>query len=118
MLASGKESILDCIFRIWRVPQEPKGHFEEHGQFARHKIFKFLSVLTKDTGPNCWLTFDELFCRRHNVSRSFFHELPHTLDHSSTASLPCAKSSTSELLRIRVSLPGLPEITTDLLFTL
>src|SRR5260370_17101155 len=68
MLASGKESILDSIFRVRCVPQEPKSPLVKHGQVARYNIVEFPSALTKDTGANYSLTFDERFYRRHNVS--------------------------------------------------
>src|ERR1700677_3029708 len=42
MLASGEESILDCIFCVGCVPQEPKGPLVKHGQVARHDAAQFL----------------------------------------------------------------------------
>src|SRR5258707_12241209 len=68
MLGSAKERILASIFRVRCVPQEPKSPLVKHGQVARYNIVEFPSALTKDTGANYSLTFDERFYRRHNVS--------------------------------------------------
>src|SRR5258708_4815452 len=68
MLVSGKESILDSIFRICCVPQEPESPLVKHRQVARHDIVQFLSALAKDPAANCPLSFDDRCYCRHNVS--------------------------------------------------
>src|SRR6266853_2903656 len=68
MLVSGKESILDGIFRICFVPQEPESHLVKHRQVARHDVVQFVSTLTKHTRENFSLLFSERCYCRHNVS--------------------------------------------------
>src|SRR5580692_7443775 len=68
MLVSGKESILDDIFRIRCVPQEPESLFVKHRQAARHDAVQFLSTLAKGTAANCWLSFNERCYCRHDMS--------------------------------------------------
>src|ERR1700732_47345 len=70
MFASGEESILNSIFRVWSVPQEPKSPLVKHGQVARHSIVEFLCALTKEAGVNCSLIFSERPYRRHNAPPS------------------------------------------------
>src|SRR5467141_466580 len=67
MFASGKESILNSIFRIWPVPQEPKSPLVKHGQVARCSIVGFLCALIQETGVKSSLTFSQRLCCRQNV---------------------------------------------------
>src|SRR5580704_3624813 len=68
MLVSGKESILDGIFRICCVPQEPESPPVKHRQVARHDAVQFLSAFAKDTPANCSISLSECCYCRHNVS--------------------------------------------------
>src|SRR4029077_20530338 len=67
MPVSGKESILDGIFSVCCVPQEPESPLVKHRQVARHNAVQFLSTLPKDTRANFLLLFNERCYRRHNV---------------------------------------------------
>src|SRR6267378_2914933 len=67
MLVSGKESILDSIFCICCVPQEPESPLIKHRQAARHDIVQFLDTLAKDTLSNFSLLFNQRCDCRHNV---------------------------------------------------
>src|SRR6202040_693293 len=65
MPISGKESILNGIFRVWRVPQEPQSPLVKHGQVSGDDAVQFLGTLAKDPAANCWLFFNERCYRRH-----------------------------------------------------
>src|ERR1700733_3144314 len=65
MPVSGKESILNGIFRVWRVPQEPQSPLVKHGQVSGDDAVQFLGTLAKDPAANCWLFFNERCYRRH-----------------------------------------------------
>src|SRR6267142_1163408 len=66
MPVSGKESILNGIFRVWCVPQEPQSPLVKHRQVSGHNVVQFLGTLAKDAAANCWLSFNERCYRRHN----------------------------------------------------
>src|SRR6266481_7058095 len=66
MHVSGKESILNGIFRIWCVPQEPQSPLVKHRQVSGHNAVQFLGTLGKEAAANCWLSFNERCYRRHN----------------------------------------------------
>src|ERR1700746_2057586 len=66
MNVSGKESILNGIFRVWYVPQEPQSPLVKHGQVSGHNAVQFVGTLAKDAPANYWLSFNELCYRRHN----------------------------------------------------
>src|SRR5260370_41685690 len=66
MPVSGKESVLNGIFRVWCVPQEPKSPLVKHGQVSGDDAGQFLGTLAKDAAANCWLFFNECCYRRHN----------------------------------------------------
>src|ERR1700733_11206690 len=70
---STDENVFSFFTKLCRngcVPQEPKGPLVKHGQVARHDAAQFLSMLAKETGANCSLSFTGrfYFYRRHNVS--------------------------------------------------
>src|SRR5258708_11518655 len=66
MPVSGKKSILNGIFRVWCVPQEPQSPLVKHRQVSGHNAVQFLGALAKDAAANCWLSFNERCYRRHN----------------------------------------------------
>src|SRR3979490_339249 len=65
MPVSGKESILNGIFRICCVPQESQSPLVKHGQASGHNAVQFLGTLAKDAAANCWLSFNQRCYRRH-----------------------------------------------------
>src|SRR5580704_10218672 len=66
MLVSGKQSILDGIFRICGVAQELESPLVKHRQVARHDAVQFLSRLAKSTRANFLLLLNERCYCRHN----------------------------------------------------
>src|ERR1700723_2285691 len=68
MLGGGKESILDGVFRVCCVPQEPKSPLIKHRQVARHDAVQFLSTLANNIAANCSISFNECSYCRHHVS--------------------------------------------------
>jgi len=67
MPVSGKESILNGIFRVWCVPQEVESPFVKHGKITRYDIVELLNTLDKQTRANCALTFNNRLHRGHKV---------------------------------------------------
>src|SRR6267143_6867658 len=66
MPVSGKESILNGIFRVWCVPQESQSPLVKHRQVSGHNAVQFLGTLANDAAANSWLCFNERCYRRHN----------------------------------------------------
>src|SRR5229473_997572 len=66
MPVSGKESILNGIFRVWCVPQKSQSPLVKHRQVSGHNAVQFLGTVAKDAAANCWLSFNERCYRRHN----------------------------------------------------
>src|ERR1700730_3815977 len=66
MPVSGKESILNGIFRVWCVPQKSQSPVVKHRQVSGHNAVQFLGTVAKDAAANCWLSFNERCYRRHN----------------------------------------------------
>src|ERR1700747_789811 len=66
MNVSGKESILNGIFRVWYVPQKSQSPLVKHWQVSGHNAVQFLKAVAKDAAANCLLSFYERCYRRHN----------------------------------------------------
>src|SRR6266851_9765048 len=59
MPVSGKESILNGIFRVWCVPQESQSPPVKHRQVSGHNAVQFLGTFAKDAAADCCLSFNE-----------------------------------------------------------
>src|SRR5580700_5452621 len=91
MLVSGKESILDGIFRVCCVPQEPESPLVKHRQVARHDIVQFLSTIPKDTRANVSLFNERCYCRHNAPPLQAIQESSRLLNPYSKIRLRCGQ---------------------------